>query len=425
MSGGTSALTGRLSQQRLPGIDGLRAVAIGLVLVCHFVVEGIRPSGTWKLVLLPATTGDLGVQLFFVLSGFLITSILLMERGRTGRVDLYRFFMRRALRIWPAFYCFLGALALLVAVHAIDIRGSEFITAGLFLRNYSMSHEWWLGHSWSLAVEEQFYLIWPVLLVLIRPRRLVGWVAAGIAVSPLIRVATYLVASGVDQRMQIPQFLHTRADTLLVGCFLAILKIEHAQEFDWLSSLTRRFRLGPVAVVVLLLSTCVSYAAGGYWDLTLGWTLENLALGALLVSVLDDNGLKSHHILTSGFATAIGRISFSLYLWQQLFYTDRSWLFRWCWPLALLMPFVIAALSYRLIEQPFLRIKDNLFAARTEKSLGHFSGAVDTPAVQSPTPSPENAGAGTVGADQRDWPTSHREHLQSSLPEPATPSRTG
>jgi peptidoglycan/LPS O-acetylase OafA/YrhL len=119
------------------------------------------------------SAGELGVHVFFVISGFLITGLLMEELALSGRISLSRFYLRRTLRIFPAYYAYL-AIAFLAAVAGwVQLAPHDLMHGLSYTSNYYPSRSWFLGHTWSLSVEEQFYLLWPALVVLTGPRRAV------------------------------------------------------------------------------------------------------------------------------------------------------------------------------------------------------------------------------------------------------------
>lgn len=201
-----------------PGLDGLRGVAILLVIIVH-------------ASLLPTTFGFIGVDLFFVLSGFLITCLLVEEWDQTRRISLKNFYMRRALRLLPAL---LAVLTAFVIVSALTRNAREFhldvkeaLAALFYCTNWAnifdLIRSDYLGHMWSLSIEEQFYILWPaILLCLLRvaPRKsLPQFVLFGAALSWLTRVLLFLGTTAGRERFFFG--LDTRADSLLLGCAIA------------------------------------------------------------------------------------------------------------------------------------------------------------------------------------------------------------
>src|SRR4029077_2271009 len=150
----------------VPSLDGLRAISIGFVLIAH--LAGTRGFLNWQF-LRQYPLGPFGVRVFFVISGFLITSILLNELRQTGRIALGRFYFRRTMRLFPACYVLIIATAFLALNGFAHLKRGDLLFAATYTINY---HEvsvsgWPLGHLWSLAIEEQFYLLWPATLMLL------------------------------------------------------------------------------------------------------------------------------------------------------------------------------------------------------------------------------------------------------------------
>src|SRR4051812_34868116 len=148
------------NQRSLPSLDGLRAISIGLVLLGHLI--GTR--GFVQSMPLANDAGLLGVRVFFVISGFLITSILLDELSRKGTIALPRFYFRRTMRLFPASYFLVGCIAVLAGWGIVRLESGDLTLAITYTTNFRTHRGWSLGHLWSLAVEEQFYLLWPLTL---------------------------------------------------------------------------------------------------------------------------------------------------------------------------------------------------------------------------------------------------------------------
>jgi peptidoglycan/LPS O-acetylase OafA/YrhL len=200
---------------RIPSLDGLRAISIGMVLVGH-AASGIAMLRDRPLVLYTVFNGSRGVTVFFVISGFLITSLLLQEHQLRGKISLKDFYIRRAFRILPPFWLFLATVVALSKLGMFETTWANIAIAFAFLRDY-MSGDWWTGHSWSLSVEEQFYLLWPAALVLIGRRKSL-WIACSlILAAPVIRVLSHLFVTGRFGPIEFFMF-HMRMDSLMFGC---------------------------------------------------------------------------------------------------------------------------------------------------------------------------------------------------------------
>src|SRR5215475_4830380 len=159
---------------RIPSLDGLRCIAVAMVLFSHMLgTQGfLRPSQGAFLY----EFGNLGVKVFFVISGYLITNLLLHELAKTNRIHLGKFYFRRTFRIFPACYCMVAALILFRMSGWISLTPRDVLHALTYTSNYYPGRSWSIGHTWSLGVEEQFYLLWPAALVILGRRK--GFVAA-------------------------------------------------------------------------------------------------------------------------------------------------------------------------------------------------------------------------------------------------------
>src|SRR5262249_41266372 len=165
MSSSTASTPSGLDRGRIPSLDGLRAVAILLVIFAHSSFYG---DDLLALRMLRGRSGFLGVQIFFVLSGFLITTLMLREVHRTGRLHLGYFYLRRALRIVPVYAVYLAFVGLLQIAGTVNIRAIDWLTASTWTVNLiPRSLPWTMSHFWSLCVEEHFYLLWPLLMALL------------------------------------------------------------------------------------------------------------------------------------------------------------------------------------------------------------------------------------------------------------------
>jgi peptidoglycan/LPS O-acetylase OafA/YrhL len=178
-----------MQSDRLPSLDGLRAISIVIVVGAHAV--GTFGAPGWLQPLAFFINGSLGVRIFFCISGFLITYLLLQERKHTGLIDLKAFYVRRALRILPAAYAFIAVLAILTAAGLLRLPACNFVTALTFTKNYGcvvLAD----AHLWSLGVEEQFYLLWPFIVAPCSPMRTMAVATALCFVAPLSRGLEYV-----------------------------------------------------------------------------------------------------------------------------------------------------------------------------------------------------------------------------------------
>lgn len=346
----------------MAALDGLRGIAVLMVIAGHFVGSVADTDDPLPRALLVLGNGGIGVTLFFVLSGYLITSILVRERARTGRVHFGNFYIRRTLRIWPAFYAFLAVVTVLALTGVIDATGGQIASSAAFVWNYSpVADGWWLGHTWSLAVEEQFYLLWPVALVFLGARRAVLVAVVLVVASPVLRTLSYLLLPG--QRDDVWMMFHTRADGLLVGCLIALLPTVQPILWKRVQQAARSLRIEYTALAVLLVSSALEVIFGGPWVLPFGYSLTALAAGALVLVVVDrDAPSPILRVLRWRVLTTVGVLSYSLYLWQQLFLAPQGTGIPVVGSgvLGLITLAAVGWLSYVLIERPFLGLKDRL-----------------------------------------------------------------
>ncbi len=328
----------------------------------------------WMANLVCGAVGDTGVQIFFVLSGFLITTLLMREYDRTDHIDFWGFYRRRLLRISPAFYFYLFVIAVLTAAGLIKANWQQFVVAGTYLWNYAhflhidgsfkgfSDGAWFLGHTWSLSLEEQFYWAWPATFLLIKRYDLRRLLTIVILVVPIIRMASYKFEPYV--RDQLHLMFHTGIDTILVGCFLAMHRpaIEQRLRPILASQASLTLLLG----VVLLGLPVVEQRLGGYWLATYGATIEAALIALLMLCIMTQPKHPFCWLLRSPPFVFVGVISYSLYLWQQFFNWSDSPVYMFYpfnimsirLPVSILGSVAAACFSYYVVEKPFLLLKD-------------------------------------------------------------------
>jgi peptidoglycan/LPS O-acetylase OafA/YrhL len=336
----------------IPTLDGWRAIAILAVMLCH----GLDGS----IYRFAEPLGFAGVLLFFAISGFLITSRMLEEFRIMGAISLRKFYIRRSFRILPPALFYLAVVTLLGFLGVIPLYLGAVMRALLFVRNYtfidySNPGSWFTAHFWSLSVEEHFYLIWPSIFILAGLKR-ARWIA------PALAVATVLWRSIDGKYDLIVRLFHAPflkdswgrtdyvADVLLWGCALAIW----FGPKPWKSPLPRNS-----ATLVCLAMIWFEYASlfTHHSYFSHARSLVNLFMALLVgVTVTTPRSLLGR-VLESAPLRYIGRLSYSLYLWQQLFFhVDRAPLWFQRFPLSVVLIFACAAFSYYLVERPTVRL---------------------------------------------------------------------
>jgi peptidoglycan/LPS O-acetylase OafA/YrhL len=385
--------------RHLPALDGVRGLAILLVMCSHFF-PGTAHNAAERVLRVLLSYGASGVDLFFVLSGFLITGILYDSLGDTHYFR--KFYARRALRILPLYY---GVLAVYAIVGLVQHRSShgELLSLALYMQNtsliavpifaYSGPLTLPLGHFWSLAIEEQFYLVWPLLVFLLRTRaRLLALCAAFLLLCPIFRFLAWQHGSSLFA-------VHTntlyRADALLIGGALALLLRSRLHDrilaaAPWLTLLV--FVL-PLLWIFPLLSRPFSHPPLAFGELALSYSLVPIGYFGLLGMTFSSTPVRS--LFTVKPLRALGKYSYGLYVLHLILLSYfekplRDWLRQMDIPnfVAILLvgvscfivSFCAAFLSYQLYERHFLRLK-RFFDYRPHGSAASTASAATSPAL--------------------------------------------
>jgi len=336
---------------RLSSLDGLRAIAIVLVVVEHaHHTPGFPPIDLQPWL---GDYGRLGVTLFFVISGFLITTLLLREHESRGAISLKSFYLRRAVRIFPAFLAFMAFVVLSQALGWIELHRWDLAAAFTYTVNYHPARSWPIGHLWSLSVEEQFYLLWPLTMVLLSRRAALVAAAAVFLLAPCVRLWMERVSSLPLEYRDLEVFPAV-ADGIAIGCVIAMLR-------PWL--LAQRWYLratGPALLLVALPLVAVANRFVGFAAVDLvGTPLALLAIALMVEASTRWTGLVSA-LLNARPMVWLGTLSYSLYLWQQVL-LDRhatGWYARF--PQNVLLALAVACASYFLLERPLLELRRRL-----------------------------------------------------------------
>ncbi|WP_436516316.1 acyltransferase family protein [Ekhidna sp. To15] len=345
--------------KRLPSLNGLRGISILMVVFSHLVYNNHLDiydfDLRWiNLMFRPLYDGQLGVNIFFVISGFLITKILIQENETEGRISIRKFYTKRILRIFPAYYFLLFSYFILQSLNLIYIDPKAWLTAITYTEYFNHDLDILTGHAWTLSVEEHFYLLWP--LAFTRSKKFQKKLAIFIIILvPLIRV--------FDHFYQI-SFIHHysifyRLDAIAFGCLVALyLKeiIELVQPywkyiFPVSLIMLVTFRIGVVALDRIGL--------GFLWipfGKTSG-TLANLLISLILLYSVYGPQKSWFKFLNSNILTNVGIYSYSIYLWQQFFLSNKYdyWFVKF--PQNLVFLFMLSIISFNLIEKPFLKLK--------------------------------------------------------------------
>lgn len=328
---------------RIPTLDGWRAIAILMVLVTHY--QEAFHHGYARVDM-----GNLGVQIFFVLSGYLITSHLMAE----NRIDLKGFYIRRAFRILPASLSYLFVLALLTTFTPLKVSGDDVWACLLLFRNYTgeTAQTTCTGHFWSLSLEEQFYLAWPTALVLLGRLRAAVTAAVFVAAIALFRILNWSFYSA-DLRFQRTE---VRADGLLIGCLLALV-LTAAPLRRWVEGRAAWFFWSALPILII----------DAFRFHRLIPLHESLAIAAMIGATSLRPRLLIGRALEWEWIKATGLLSYSIYIWQGLFLRPNWGIF---WPILLVGSFL---LSYAAVEQPARRLGRRLAARLSPAEVPHFA----------------------------------------------------
>jgi peptidoglycan/LPS O-acetylase OafA/YrhL len=350
-----------MGQKRIFQLDVLRGFAILLVMGVHVPAYPI-----WS------TIGGWGVDLFFVLSGFLISNLLFTEYRNHGDIRLRRFFFRRALKLYPSFYLLLGLTLVYCFFYHVPFSGRELLGEAVLTQNY-LGGIW--GHTWSLAVEEHFYILLPLILAFMmrrntgaeNPFRAIPYVFLGVAIGCLtLRIVNSMQHPVFDHRIHY-QPSHLRVDSLFFGVFLSYLHNFCPQILKKLMSDPWRFPISAISVLALAPAFFLPFTDPIVY--TIGFTLAYVGFGTMLVlSIYNEDRKRPAPGRVTRAIAWMGAYSYTLYLWHvpmaQVFiavarrYPMNQYLLH---AIYFTTTIVVAVVLSKLVELPVLRLRERLF----------------------------------------------------------------
>ena len=339
--------------KRLSSLDGLRGLCILAVMFGHLSGTGGFPvsarTGSYLAF------GSLALLVFFVMSGYLITGIILREQEKTGTVRLGNFFVRRTLRMAPPYFAAVAGLAAMSALGWITLNHGDILHAVTYTSNYHDDRAWSIAHTWSASVQEQFYVLWPLVLVFVGSRRAALVAAATLLLVPVIRVGEWELF-----RWEIGHSFETIADSMAAGCLLACIRPQLHRWPIYLAVL--RSKWFAIVPFVALTANMLQDHPLVYFGAAMSLVILSVTLSLDWLLTFNDGRVAK--MLDVPLLRGIGLISYSLYLWQQPFLNRNSTALVSQFPLNLVLAFAAGILAFYLVERPSMGLRDRLDARR-------------------------------------------------------------
>lgn len=342
-----------LSKSYYPSMDGLRGISILSVILGH-----IGRDKSWRIYI----DGSVGVDIFFILSGFLITTLLLKEKIVKGKISLKSFYIRRILRIIPVAYLYLLVVIVLNYYFDLKIPALSFLTSFTFFRNIPITNDWYTGHYWTLSTEEQFYIVVPTLLAF-WPNRFIKIAAVMLVFVPVLQYVGFhnIGIFYTNRTIHIITMTFLAMTThgalyILTGCLFSILA------FKGVFNLSIFNRTGFLSLILILLAAVVHFPNTWFNIPYFSAVVFALLMGFVIVLNLNENNFLTL-ILSNPVLTRLGILSYSIYIWQQIFTYIQPWAGRFLYADNLFFNMValliVSCCSYYLYEQKFLKLKSH------------------------------------------------------------------
>ena len=347
----------KTSSSYIRGFDGLRAISIIFVLLNHLGIRRFLPQTSffldraWLLM-----SGVTGVNIFFAISGYLITTLLLREKEATGRIAIGKFYARRFLRLAPPLLLFYVVIIILMLTHVLPAAPVGLVFAMAYLYNFVPNRFYTgeLGHTWSLGVEEQFYLLWPILLWHFRRRRII-WIAAIIialsvlatAVLPQLHLTLFGVATALGRAFKVERWFIPAVAPIMIGAAMALYQRSKPHAFIW-------SRVLPVAALLFISPLYVPAEL-----LPFAYLTQALGIALLLAWLVHAQQSRLAAFLELAPIAFLGRISYGVYIWQGLFLRTGpgGTLPIQQFPLNIGLTLLCALTSYYTVERAATRFK--------------------------------------------------------------------
>jgi peptidoglycan/LPS O-acetylase OafA/YrhL len=364
---------GKFKLGYVPELNGLRGYAIIFVMVFH----------TGRILL----GGYIGVDIFFVLSGFLITSLLVQEYDSYGRVQFRNFYLRRVLRLAPALCMLLLIYSVLSFIfldgdklesNLIDSLIALFYSTN-WARAFAIHPPDFLGHTWSLSIEEQFYIIWPMLLIIllrfVKSRRHIILIVASLAIAALV-LRIYMTYTGYPFA-RIINGTDTKADALLTGCLLGLVLSFNLLSVKVQQLFAKYLRYITPACAIVLIYLGTAMRINNPLTYYLGFLGVELCTAVIILDIfISERGIIKY-LLSGKIIVWIGSISYGLYLWHFPVFKTMQALHAptlSVMTIGMASSFLLAAISYYCLEKPFLSMKKRLEKAEINNPRAVIEG---------------------------------------------------
>lgn len=332
----------------LPSLYGLRAISVFMVVAYH--LQNARDPVVYPSFIVASRFGHLGVNIFFVISGFIITTLLISEFEKKGTINLSGFYNRRMLRIFPAYYFLLFCYFILQLAGIFSLDNKDWFFSLTLLKQFH-NPGGITGHLWTISAEVIFYLLFPIVFTRLYAsnKKLLNYllVFTILAAVPAARMIIFNV------HPTYPFNVFMRGDALAFGCLLSL-------NYNSLRALGTNYKTGFMILLLMEISHLLLPETNDPGALQIlagsaGWSLlDNLAICILLIVSMEYRSSIWFWLLNSRPMVFMGTISYSIYLWQQIFTSGLEIGIFNRLPYSLIFLFIASTLSYRLIEKPFL-----------------------------------------------------------------------
>jgi len=352
-----------LQNSYYPSLDGLRGIAIIMVVFFHLHLS-------WNSLYLTIFNGSLGVLIFFVLSGFLITTLCIKEKVITKDISLKNFYIRRLLRIFPVAYLFIIVIIILNYIFNLKISYINIIGTALYLMNFSSyfrkyDHTYFTGHFWSLSVEEQFYLFSPFILKK-KFKIYLLLILTIVFVVPLIICLQYFYVSLNNKVLYALAHYLIKFQAIGVGCLFSVLTFKYS--FNKKILIKTKVIINILAIFLILF---IQYNDFFSLQNVLSGVASSFLIGYIIITNIVPGKDFIFKLLNAKILKLAGVLSYSIYIWQEIFTSGDKRLpnFMVTFPYNIICIIIVSCCSYYFYERSFLKLKSKFSKVKTAPML--------------------------------------------------------